>query len=210
MQTKIVHKGVYIVVDPAMEQEALITQLKKIKNQPIAALQIWDNPAAEITGDLIKAIVALFKDTNTPVLINNQWQYLKQYDLDGIHFDVIPANLEQLSQEIGREFIKGITLTNDLDSLSEIEDLKFNYLSFCSIFPSSTSNSCDLVDLKTIETCREKSKLPIFLSGGIKPENIHQLEHLNYDGVAIVSGIMKASNPEEALKNYTNELNPYQ
>lgn len=207
MQHKTIHKGIYIVVDPGMKQERILSQLEKIKRKTIAAVQIWDNPDAEIKVDLIEEIVKLFKDTNTPVLINNQWKYLKQYGLDGIHFDAIPANLEQLSKEIDRNFIKGITLTNDLESLPKIEKMKFDYLSFCSVFPSSTSSSCDLVDLKTIQDCKEQTNLPIFLSGGITPENLNQLCHLHYDGVAIVSGIMKASDPEKAIENYSNELN---
>lgn len=207
MQTKTVHKGVYIVVDPAMKQRKLINQLKKVKKQPIAAIQIWDNPAIEVKEGLIEEIVGLFKDTNIPVLINNRWEYLKKYDLDGVHFDVLPINLEKINKEVGKEFIKGITLTNNLKNLSVIEYLCFDYVSFCSIFPSSTSNSCELVDFKNIQACREKSNLYIFLSGGIKPENLNQLRHLNYDGVAIVSGIMKASDPEKAIEEYINELN---
>jgi len=210
MQHKTIQKGVYVVIDPGMEQEKILSQLDKIKKKSIAAIQIWNNPNAEITSHLIESILALFKNTNTPVLINNEWEYLKAFDLDGVHFDEFPTNLEQINKEVNREFIKGITLTNDLGGLSEIEAMGFDYLSFCSVFPSSTSNSCDLVDLKTIQDCKEQTNLPIFLSGGITPENLIQLRHLNYDGVAIVSGIMKASDPEKAIENYSNELNQHQ
>lgn len=210
MQHKTIHKGVYVVIDPGMEQEKILSQLEKIKKQSIAAIQIWNNPNAEIKPPLIESILALFKDTNTPVLINNEWEYLKVFDLDGVHFDALPKDLEQINKEVNRAFIKGITLTNDLGSLSEIEAMGFDYLSFCSVFPSSTSNSCDLVDFKTIQDCKEQTNMPVFLSGGITPENLNQLRHLNYDGVAIVSGIMKASNPKKAIENYSNELNQNQ
>lgn len=210
MQHKTIHKGVYVVIDPGMEQEKILSQLEKIKKQSIAAIQIWNNPNAEIKPPLIESILALFKDTNTPVLINNEWEYLKAFDLDGVHFDALPKDLEQINKEVNRAFIKGITLTNDLGRLSEIEAMGFDYLSFCSVFPSSTSNSCDLVDFKTIQDCKEQTDMPVFLSGGITPENLNQLRHLNYDGVAIVSGIMKASNPKKAIENYSNELNQNQ
>ena len=210
MQHKTIHKGVYVVIDPGMEQERILSQLEKIKKQSIAAIQIWNTPNAEIKPSLIESILALFKDTNTPVLINNKWEYLKAFDLDGVHFDAFAKDLEQINKEVNRAFIKGITLTNDLGRLSEIEAMGFDYLSFCSVFPSSTSNSCDLVDFKTIQDCKEQTDMPVFLSGGITPENLNQLRHLNYDGVAIVSGIMKASNPKKAIENYSNELNQNQ
>jgi len=210
MKRKTIQKGVYVVVDPEMEQNRLIGQLKKIRGKPISAIQLWNNPNAKITSHLIEAILALFKNTDTPILINNEWEYLNKYDLDGVHFDEFPTDLEQINKKVKREFIKGITLTNDLEKLAEIEAMGFDYLSFCSVFPSATSNSCDLVDLKTIQDCREQTNIPIFLSGGITPENLNQLCHLNYDGVAIVSGIMKAADPEKALENYLNELKQYQ
>src|SRR5690625_1161726 len=178
MQHKTIHKGVYVVIDPSMEQERIISQLEKIKEGSIAAIQIWNNPKAEITPHLIESILALFKDTNTPVLINNEWEYLKEFDLDGVHFDAFPTDLEQINKEVNRKFIKGITLTNDLGGLSEIETMGFEYLSFCSVFPSSTSNSCDLVDFKTIQDCKEQTDLPIFLSGVITTDNSNELCHL--------------------------------
>lgn len=206
MQHKAIHKGVYIVIDPGMELKKIRSQLNKIKKKPIAAIQIWDNQKTKIKEELIEEIIKLFRYTSTPVLINNQWEYLKKYDLDGIHFDEIPDNMKQINNEIKREFIKGITLTNNLESLPKLEKMKFDYLSFCSIFPSSTSNSCEIVRLNTIEACSKQSKLPIFLSGGIKPDNLIQLKHLKFDGIAIVSGIMKAKDPKKAIENYINQL----
>src|SRR5699024_6257957 len=97
MQHKTIHKGVYVVIDPSMEQERIISQLEKIKEGSIAAIQIWNNPKAEITPHLIESILALFKDTNTPVLINNEWEYLKEFDLDGVHFDAFPTDLNQIN-----------------------------------------------------------------------------------------------------------------
>lgn len=207
MDKKSINKGVYIVVDPALELPKLLAQLEKIKVENLAAIQIWDNPNAAITREIIESICHLFKDTNTPILINNRWEYLKTYALDGVHFDSFPTNLEQINKELDRDFIKGITLTNDLKDLTQLERLGFDYLSFCSVFPSSTSNSCDLVAFETVKSCSENSSIPIFLSGGIKPENISQLQELNFDGVAVVSGIMKATNPLEAIEKYKHELN---
>src|SRR5690625_5472875 len=139
MQHKTIHKGVYVVIDPGMEQQSILSQLEKVKKKPLAAIQIWNNPNTKITSHLIESILALFKDTNTPVLINNEWAYLKEFDLDGVHFDTLPTDLEQINKEVNRKFIKGITLTNELGGLSEIEAMGFDYLSFCSVFPSSRS-----------------------------------------------------------------------
>lgn len=206
MGQKKINPGIYLVVDPSLGPVKIASQLEKVRYENFAAIQIWDNPKEVITPEIIESVCSIFKDTNIPVLINNQWEYLKKYALDGVHFDSLPTNLEQINKELNRDFIKGITLTNDIRELEQIEKMGFDYLSFCSIFPSATSNSCHLVNFETIKACREKSNIPIFLSGGIEPENINQLQELDFDGVAVVSGIMKVSNPKEAFEKYTDEL----
>src|SRR5690625_5893920 len=95
MQHKTIHKGVYVVIDPGMEQQSILSQLEKVKKKPLAAIQIWNNPNTKITSHLIESILALFKDTNTPVLINNEWAYLKEFDLDGVHFDIGRASCRE-------------------------------------------------------------------------------------------------------------------
>ena len=75
------------------------------------------------------------------------------------------------------------------------------------MFPSSTANSCDLVSFDNIKRVRTITNLPIFLAGGIKPENMEMLNELSYSGIAVVSGIMNAAQPAEALKMYHDKLN---
>lgn len=100
----------------------------------------------------------------------------------------------------------GITVNNDLSLVQWANDNSFDYISFCSIFPSTTSNSCQLVKFETITKARTITQMPIFLAGGIQPENIYQLNNLDYDGVAVVSGIMSADDPFEKANKYLNEL----
>lgn len=203
---KKIQKGLYIIVDPAMDDFKILQQLYQIHTEQLAAVQIWDNPNAKISIRLIEEIVQLFKNTSTPILINNRWEYLQDYDLDGVHFDNLPTQIEEIAFQINKDFIKGITLTNNLEDLPRIEKMKFDYLSFCSLFPSTTSQSCELVAFDTLRHCKKKTKIPIFLSGGITPDNLQQLHSLNFEGIAIVSGIMNAAQPQKELKNYQQQL----
>lgn len=207
MNEKQIGRGVYVVVDPAMERNTLLEQLEKIKDENLAAVQIWDNfSQAENLEDLFDSIVRIFQQTKTPVLINNQWKALEKHAFDGVHFDRIPSELTLINKEINRPFIKGITLTNDLYVAEKAEELRFDYLSFCSVFPSKTSNSCELVSFESIKKCKEITSMPIFLSGGITPDNITSLKELSFAGVAVVSGIMNAIDPLETLHKYETKL----
>lgn len=204
---KAILKGVYIVVDPLMDENKIIQQLEKIKNENISAVQIWNNPKVEnIESSLIDNIIRVFQNTPTPILINDQWELLKNHDLDGVHFEELPEDWERIREEISIPFIKGLTLQNDLTSVPLFNELNFDYLSFCSLFPSPTADQCEIVSQDTVEKCRKLTSKPIFLAGGINLENIQSIQHLPADGIAVVSSIMNAENPLEKLKEYNNIL----
>lgn len=204
---KKIENGIYIIVDPSMKRTQLISKLKKFRNEKITAIQIWDNfKSVENPTKLIEEIHCLCRDRNIPLLINNRWDLLQQTNADGIHFDEIPENLVQLKQNWDKELIIGITCGNDLSVVKWANENNLDYISFCSLFPSSTANSCELVSLTTIKKAREITSIPIFLAGGIQPENIKLLDDLPYSGIAVVSGIMNANNPTKALIHYQQEL----
>lgn len=200
--------GVYLVLDPSMEETILLKKLEQALQEKIVAVQIWDNFKAEQGIQLlINKICELCQSREVPVFINNRWDLLADTALDGVHFDEIPEDITEIRGKCKKQFLSGLTCNNDLKCLEWAEKHQFDYISFCSVFPSTTSNSCELVNFDTIRKAKEKSSLPIFLAGGISPENIEKLHDLKYDGVAVVSGIMNADNPGEAVQSYNKKLN---
>lgn len=199
--------GVYLVVDPSMEEKILLKKLEQALHEKIVAVQIWDNFQAEQEVlFLIDKICELCHAREVPVFINNRWKLLADAALDGVHFDEIPEDINKIRGKFKKRFLSGLTCNNDLKCLEWAEKHQFDYISFCSIFPSTTSNSCELVDFDIIRKAKERSSLPIFLAGGISPENIEKLNDLKYEGVAVVSGIMNADNPGEAVQDYIKKL----
>jgi thiamine-phosphate pyrophosphorylase len=199
--------GLYLVIDPATERKALLAKLQLALQENIAAVQVWDNfTDAENIESLLRQIIACCHDSHVPVLINNRWQLLQTLPLDGVHFNEPPTDFESIQQAINRPFIAGITCNNDLAIVKWADQHQFDYISFCSLFPSSTSNSCELVHPETVQRARRITSLPLFLAGGIVPGNLHQLQQLPYDGIAVVSGIMSADNPATAAQAYIHEL----
>ena len=200
--------GIYLVVDPSMDKSVLLGRLFEIlKYDNLAAVQIWDNfPASQEKIDLVEKVCSLCHKKEVPVFVNNEWQLLNSTDADGVHFDEIPNNLNEIKAEINKECMIGITCNNDPGVIRWAEENDLDYISFCSVFPSSTSNSCDLVDFESIRGARNITAMPVYLAGGIKPENIRKLKDLDFQGVAVISGIMDSHNPLEATKKYQKEL----
>ncbi len=207
MKKQNIQSGIYLIIDPSMDEGILFSKLDLIVKEKIAAVQIWDN--FKDNQNIEELLLKIYKKTslhNIPLIINNRWEYLNKIPLDGIHFDEIPENLYEIKKEINRNFIVGITCNNELLTIKYAERYHFDYISFCSMFPSKTANSCELVNFETVQQAKNIFSGKIFLAGGIDLDNIKNLGELNYDGIAVVSGIMSAENPSETIKNYHQKI----
>jgi thiamine-phosphate pyrophosphorylase len=205
---KKIGKGVYLVIDPSMTEVTLLDKLERVLSGSMAALQIWDNyPENEPSLALIEKICALCHSQDVPVFLNNRWEYICKTPADGVHFDGIPTDFNAIRKALPATTLFGLTCNNDLEDIKWAEANHLDYISFCSVFPSSTSNSCELVRFETIQKASEITSMPVFLAGGIRPDNLGKLSNLRFSGIAVVSGIMSAEDPQQALIQYNNKLN---
>lgn len=203
--------GVYLVLNPAMNKSLLLDKLRQALEGGVQVLQIWNNWPADFDKrdktELIRDILAISSVYGVPLLMNEEWEWLKDTALSGVHFDQIPENYEAIKSEIKRNFISGITCGNDLRVVEWAEQNHLDYISFCAMFPSSSVGSCEIVRPETIIKAREITSLPLFLSGGITAGNIPDLKELDFSGVAVISGILNADNPKSYTLAYTQALN---
>lgn len=199
--------GIYLVIDPSMDKTALYHKLDAVLAEGIAALQIWDHfRNGEDIPALIDELCRRCHAKDVPVLINNQWPYLADTPLDGVHFDAIPPNYEAIQTAINRPFHCGITCTNDMAPVRWARDYDADYISFCSMFTSSSAANCELVTPASVREARTIYSGPVFLAGGIRPGNVKALGSLGYTGLAVISGVMSSDSPEKAIREYHKHM----
>ena len=213
---KKINDGIYLVVDPMPGIRLTLPKIESALAGGVDAIQLWDHwNKTESPEVFIRGVSQIARDFNVPVLIHNHWSWLKNLPLDGVHFDDIPTDFQAMRKEIGRSFLAGITCGNDEKQIQWAIDNNLDYISFCSLFPSGTSNSCEIVRPDLITRTRQRTNLPIFVAGGIKFDNIAALPLGDIDGLAIVSGIMKAEDPGVAARTFKkifseSKINPYE
>ncbi|RZK16277.1 MAG: thiamine phosphate synthase [Pedobacter sp.] len=201
--------GLYLVIDPSMALDVLLKKLSSAISSGIDVLQIWNNwPVGIDKVSFIKKIAELASPRQIPLLINQEWALLEQTtDLHGVHFDHYPSDLSIIKKKIGREIIIGVTCSGDLKTVALAHKNQLDYISFCSMFPSRSAGSCEIVLPETVKQARELTNLPFFISGGITPENARALKvQIPFNGVAVISGILNAENPGESTKQYQKAL----
>lgn len=208
MKKKLKKGGIYLVIDPSMECSLLIKRLSEaLTTSHVCAVQLWDNWKDHVNqSKVVVSVKELCKIHDVPLLANNDRALCEQFDLDGLHLDFLPEAGTCLPRT--ENLLLGLTLRNDLSALQSVLIKDIDYLSFCSVFPSSTAGvACEIVSRETIETAAKLTELPIFLSGGINKHTIPKLEGLNFHGLAVISGVMNSPEPALAIGEMIQSLN---
>jgi thiamine-phosphate pyrophosphorylase len=197
-------RGLYLVVDPAQPLEELLDKVKIALDNGVNLVQIWNNWPAGISieekVDLIASFYELTSYFNRPLLLNENLELEPFIQVDGFHLDTIPNNFDKTNFK--KDYLFGITCSNDLEVIKKAKANDMDYISFCAVFPSQSAIDCELVSLETIENARAMTKLPFFVSGGINLKTINKLKAYPIQGVAIISGIMKANDLATTTKSY--------
>ncbi len=194
--------GVYLVIDPSLDFPTLLTKLTSALEGGLAAVQIWDHLPEGKEDQIISSVVRLCASYHVPVIMNNKWSFVVKHNLAGVHFDEIPVDIASIRTELPNSTLYGLTTNNDIECIQWAEQHRFQYISFCSMFPSSTANSCDLVKPESIHLAKQHFAGKIFVSGGITHQTISRLTSLPLNGVAVVSGIMSSDDPKTAVLTY--------
>ncbi len=199
-------EGIYLVVDPMMAGD-LMGQLAKALEGQLALIQIWNHWGDKENGK--KQIIAAIKTEadryQVPVLLHEDWELALAMQLDGVHFDEVPEHWSHIRSQMADKIL-GLTVGNDLAKIEWAHGQPFSYLSFCAMFPSTSVATCELVTPEVVQKTRAMTDRPLFLSGGIRPDNLSQLATLDFQGVAVISGIMNAEDPTQAVTRYHQTL----
>jgi len=159
--------------------------------------------------ELAKKLLDLANGYNVPLIINNDIQLAKEVGAHGVHMDrytVVPADVRKA---LGEQSIVGYTVGNDLERVRWAETVGADYVSFCAVFPTTSATQCEMIPLRTIRLAKSLTHLPVFASGGIDLSNVHLVLEAGVDGIAVISSILKAQNPEKTAKSFKEIVNKY-
>jgi len=196
-----------LVVAPVLTSGELLSAVKKALNGGVDILQFVPEKQTLETLEIAKDLSRLCRQVGVPFLINSNYLLAKKIKADGLHFDSYDIVPNEAKRILGERCIVGYTLGNDLKRLEWAESVGADYVSFCSIFPTSSASQCETVPLETIRAARSRTTTTIFAAGGITPKNAHLVLEAGADGMAVTSAILKAKSPEQAATSLKEIFN---
>jgi thiamine-phosphate pyrophosphorylase len=153
----------------------------------------------------IKSVISQF---NKSLIINDRIHLIDYIDYDGIHIGQSDMPYIEARKMIGVDKILGLSIENRRQAL-EAKNYDLDYVAASPVFLTNTkTDTAEALGLSGVRELKEIFRtIPLVGIGGINITNIADIIKYGADGVAIVSAICSADNPETAAQLLKNEIN---
>ncbi|HVI83008.1 MAG TPA: thiamine phosphate synthase [Chthoniobacterales bacterium] len=157
--------------------------------------------------DLASKLHVITSAAGIALIVNDHAEVAAQVPVEGVHVGQDDDSIAVAREKAGRKIIVGKS-THSLEQAMLARREGADYIGFGPIFATPTKPDYEPIGVTQIRTVHAQVQLPIFCIGGI---NVNNLGHLLADGahrVAIVSGLLRASDIAKYARACKTLLDP--
>ncbi|WP_410471979.1 thiamine phosphate synthase [Faucicola mancuniensis] len=203
--------SLYLVTDQHCLSKNFANNLEKAVEQAILGgvkiVQLREKTANSRTFfDQAERILAICRQHNVPLLINDRMDIALAVGADGVHLGQSDLPADVARQLLGDDKIIGVSARTVTQAQKAKQD-GADYLGIGAVFGTTTKDDAKVIDLATIKQINQAVDLPIILIGGINNQNLSMLKEnidknqLKISGFAVVSAILQQDDIYQASKN---------
>lgn len=149
---------------------------------------------------LATRVKQILKSAGVPLIINDRIDVALACQADGVHVGQNDMPYQEARRLMGPTAIVGLTIET-MDQARQAENLDADYLGVSTIFGTPTkTDTVNEWGLDGLQHLREQTKHLLVAIGGINKSNAANVIQTGADGIAIVSAICAAPDPESAAK----------
>jgi thiamine-phosphate pyrophosphorylase len=151
----------------------------------------------------VKAVV---KSCGVPLIINDRVDIALAVAADGVHLGQSDMPLDTARSLVGQAMLIGISVESVEDAVAA-QAGGADYLGVSPVFatPTKTDTAAPL-GLEGLKKIRAAVKLPLVAIGGLNVRNAAAAVRSGADGIAVVSAIASAEDPEQAARDLTRVI----
>ncbi|MGB8953014.1 MAG: thiamine phosphate synthase [Candidatus Aminicenantales bacterium] len=147
-----------------------------------------------------KRVQEVLKSFHVPLIINDRVDVALAVGAEGVHLGQMDMPYREARKLMGPKAIIGLSVET-LEQALEVEDWDVDYLGVSPIFPTPTkTDTLSEWGIEGLRTLRSRSRHMLIAIGGIHPANAAQVMEAGADGIAVVSAICAAADPEEVSR----------
>lgn len=196
--------NLYLVTDaPERCRYGLLETVRRAVAGGVSIVQYrrdLEDPAAVLAEVL--PLRDFLRGVGVPLIINNDVELAVEIGADGIHIGQSDMPVAEARALIGPEMILGLTVANDAE-MDAVDATLVDYVGCGPVFPTISKDDApaDLGVAKWAELAA-RCPVPICAIGGLDVERSRAVRATGHcDGIAVVSAICAAEDPEQAARN---------
>ena len=148
-------------------------------------------------------------DFEANLIINDRVDIALAVEANGVHLGWQSLPFSIVRKLLGAEKLIGISTHNRKEAL-QAQNFGADYITFGPIY--NTPSKVGLLEPTgpdEIQNLKREIKIPIIALGGINEDNIKDILDNGADGVAVISSIMNADNPERVTICLSNKIKEF-
>lgn len=151
-------------------------------------------------------IQKILKPYNIPLLINDRVDVALAIGADGVHLGQSDMPYHMARKILGNEAIIGLSVES-IEQAKEANLYDVDYIAISPVFTTPTKEELTQeLGIEGIKEITRLSKHPAVGIGSIKTHNAQDIIQAGADGVAVVSGICSADDPEKAASELREKV----
>jgi thiamine-phosphate pyrophosphorylase len=140
------------------------------------------------------------------LIINDRVDIAQAVGADGVHLGQSDIPLDIARSLVGASMLVGISVES-LDEAVQAEAGGADYLGISPIYPTPTkTDTAPPLGLQGLRAIRRAVNLPLVGIGGLNQQNAAPVIQHGADGIAVVSAIVAATDPEQAARQLRQEI----
>ncbi|QCC50856.1 thiamine phosphate synthase [Halapricum salinum] len=168
----------------------------------VVQLREKDVPARE-RYELGLDLRELTRDSGVPLIVNDRVDIAQAIDADGVHLGDEDLPVEVARDLLGEDAIVGRSVSF-VEDAREAERAGADYLGVGAIYATGSKDDIDdeehAIGLDRLESICEAVSIPVVGIGGVDASNAAMVAATGADGVAVITAITGATDPEAATR----------
>jgi len=147
------------------------------------------------------AVRDFLKASGVPLIINDRLDVAMAVGADGVHLGQTDMPLEMARAIVGDGMCIGIS-AESLENALAAERGGADYIGVSPIYDTPTkADTAPPLGLEGLRDIRAAVGIPLVAIGGLKRDNVAEVVRSGADGIAVVSAIVAAEDPEKASRD---------
>lgn len=155
--------------------------------------------------ELAQKVKSITDSYHIPLIIDDRVDIAMAIDASGVHVGASDIPVSYARKLLGENKIIGAT-AKTVEAARKAYADGADYLGVGAIYPTTTKVKTIITEVSTLNNICRAVPIPIVAIGGLNKENVDILNDSPIDGIAVVSAIMKSTNPRLASEKLKDKV----